>query len=209
MNVQSPCARVRMRCIRKALRAATAFLAMAAGTIPCSGQATTSVRGTITDTSGGSLAGAIITITNAETRIERSATSASDGSYQFLLLPPGTYKLTVTARGFQRYEETGLQLLVNTPATVNVQLKVGGSTETVTVTAEAPALNMVDASIGNSFNELQVSQIPLEGRNVPDLLTLQAGVAYTGNRPDIDKDQDTRNGAHATRCVAMALPVWT
>ena len=195
MNVQSPCARVRMRCIRKALRAATAFLAMAAGTIPCLGQATTSVRGTITDTSGGSLAGATITITNAETRIERSATSASDGSYQFLLLPPGTYKLTVTARGFQRYEETGLQLLVNTPATVNVQLKVGGSTETVTVTAEAPALNMVDASIGNSFNESQVSQIPLEGRNVPDLLTLQAGVAYTGNRPDIDKDQDTRNGS--------------
>ena len=168
---------------------------MIAGTIPCWGQATTSVRGTITDTSGGSVAGATITITNTETRIERSATSASDGSYQFLLLPPGTYKLTVTALGFQRYQETGLQLLVNTPATVNVQLKVGGSKETVTVTAEAPALNMVDASIGNSFNELQVTQIPLEGRNVPDLLTLQAGVAYTGNRPDIDKDQDTRNGS--------------
>jgi hypothetical protein len=62
------------------------------------------------------------------------------------------------------------------------------------VTAEAPALNLVDASIGNSFDEKQVMQIPLEGRNVPDLLTLQAGVAYTGNRV-ADKDQDTRNGA--------------
>lgn len=195
MNLPSLCARLRTGCVRKASRAAAALLAVIAGTIPCWGQATTSVRGTITDTSGGSVAGATITITNTETRIERSATSASDGSYQFLLLPPGTYKLTVTALGFQRYQETGLQLLVNTPATVNVLLKVGGSKETVTVTAEAPALNMVDASIGNSFNELQVTQIPLEGRNVPDLLTLQAGVAYTGNRPDIDKDQDTRNGS--------------
>jgi Carboxypeptidase regulatory-like domain len=122
---------------------------MFGGTILCWGQATTSVRGTITDTSGGSVAGATVTVTNTETRIERSATSGSDGTYQFLLLPPGTYKLTVTARGFQRYEETGLQLLVNTPATLNVQLKVRGEKDTVTVKAEAPALNMVDASIGN------------------------------------------------------------
>jgi hypothetical protein len=75
-----------------------------------------------------------------------------------------------------------------------VQLKVGGGKETVTVTAEEPALNLVDASIGNSFDETQVRDIPLEGRNVPDLLSLQAGVAYTGNRIG-DKDQDTRNGS--------------
>src|SRR5262249_54174804 len=68
-------------------------------------------------------------------------------------------------------------------------------TEVVTVQSEAPALNLVDASIGDSFGETQVRQIPLEGRNVPDLLSLQAGVAYTGNRPDMDKEQDTRNGA--------------
>jgi hypothetical protein len=86
-------------------------------------------------------------------------------------------------------------LLVNTPATINVQLKVGVATETVNVTSELPALNLVDASIGNSFNEDQVKQVPLEGRNVPDLLSLQAGVAYTGNRTDLDYDQDTRNGA--------------
>ncbi len=83
---------------------------------------------------------------------------------------------------------------MNTPATANVRLKVGATTEVVTVTSEAPALNLVDASVGNSFDEKQVRQIPLEGRNVPDLLSLQAGVAYTGNRIG-DKDQDTRNGA--------------
>jgi hypothetical protein len=173
---------------------AALLLAPLAAGITAWGQATTSVRGTITDISGGAVGGATVTITHPESRIERTTTTSSDGSYQFLLLPPGTYKLAVSAQGFQGHEETGLQLLVNTPATVNVQLKVGGSKETVTVTAEEPALNMVDASIGNSFDETQVREIPLEGRNVPDLLSLQAGVAYTGNRV-ADKDQDTRNGS--------------
>jgi hypothetical protein len=105
----------------------------------------------------------------------------------------------VTAKGFARAERTSLQLLVNTPATVNIQLKIGATTETVTVSSEAQALNLVDASIGDSFGQVQVRELPLDGRNVPDLLTLQAGVAYTGNRPDMDKpdykDQDTRSGA--------------
>src|SRR6266481_419953 len=158
------------------------------------GQATTSIRGTVTDGSGGYVGGASVTLTNPESKIARTATTGDEGGYQFLFLPPGTYTLDVTATGFQKYEQTGLQLLVNTPVTVNVQLKVGGGKETVTVTAEEPALNLVDASIGNSFDETQVRDIPLEGRNVPDLLSLQAGVAYTGNRV-ADKDQDTRNGS--------------
>src|SRR2546425_4573137 len=158
------------------------------------GQATTSIRGTVTDSSGGYVGGASVTLTNPESKIARTATTGDDGGYQFLFLPPGTYTLDVAATGFQKYEQTGLQLLVNTPVTVNVQLKVGGGKETVTVTAEEPALNLVDASIGNSFDETQVRLIPLEGRNVPDLLSLQAGVAYTGNRIG-DKDQDTRNGS--------------
>src|ERR1700674_1805219 len=158
------------------------------------GQATTSIRGTVTDSSGGYVGGALVTLTNPESKIARTATTGDEGGYQFLFLPPGTYTLDVAATGFQKYEQTGLQLLVNTPMTVNVQLKVGGGKETVTVTAEEPALNLVDASIGNSFDETQVRQLPLEGRNVPDLLSLQAGVTYTGNRIG-DKDQDTRNGA--------------
>jgi len=159
------------------------------------GQATTSLRGTVTDPSGGYIAGASVTLTNPDSKIVRTATTgASDGGYQFQFLPPGTYTLEVVAKGFQKYEQKELQLLVNTPVTVNVQLKVGGGQETVTVTAEEPALNLVDASIGNSFDETQVRDIPLEGRNVPDMLSLQAGVVYTGNRIG-DKDQDTRNGA--------------
>ena len=159
-----------------------------------SAQATTSIRGSVTDPDGNAVVGANVVLADNESKTERTATTGGQGEYQFLLIPPGTYTLSVTEPGFRRYEQRGLQLLVNTPATANVQLKVGATTEVLTVTSEAPALNLVDASIGNSFDEKQVRQIPLEARNVPDLLSLQAGVAYTGNRIG-DKDQDTRNGA--------------
>jgi hypothetical protein len=155
----------------------------------------TSLQGAVTDSSGGVVVGANIVLSNDATKTQRTVTTGQQGEYQFLALPPGTYTLSVNAKGFRRYQQTELQLLVNTPATVNVSLKVGAATENVTVTSEAPVLNMEDASLGNAFNETQVKAIPLEGRNVPDLLSLQAGVAYTGNRPEIDKDQDTRNGA--------------
>ena len=162
--------------------------------VPAWSQASTSLRGTITDPSGSAVAGATVVLANAESKTERTATTGEQGGYQFLFIPPGTYSLTVTATGFRLYKLAGVQLLVNTPATINAQLKVGAAGEVVEVTSEAPALNLVDASLGNSFNETLVQDIPLEGRNVPDLLSLQAGVAYTGNRIG-DKDQDTRNGA--------------
>ena len=155
----------------------------------------TSLQGTVTDPSGSAVVGAGVALSSSESKLERTVVSGAQGEYRFLALPPGTYALSVTAKGFAHYQQTGLQLLVNTPATANVQLKVGTASENITITSEAPTLNLVDASIGNSFGENQVREIPLEGRNVPDLLSLQPGVAYTGNRLDIDKDQDTRNGA--------------
>jgi hypothetical protein len=175
-------------------KAAAAFLALLSVGSGTWGQSTTSLRGTVVDPSGKAVAGASVLLTNSEAKTERTTTTGEQGEYQFLLVPPGTYRLAVTAAGFRRHEQTDLQLLVNTPTTANVQLTIGGTSETVTVSSEAPAINLVDASIGNSFDEVQVKQLPIEGRNVPDLLSLQAGVAYTGNRIG-DKDQDTRNGA--------------
>ncbi len=108
---------------------------------------------------------------------------------------PGTYALTIEKAGFRKYEQKNLQLQVNLPATVNATLEIGATSQVVEVSATAAALNTTDASIGNAFGENQVKQLPLEGRNVPDLLTLQAGVAYTGNRSDVNRDVDTRSGA--------------
>ena len=158
-----------------------------------------SLQGTVTDPSGSAISGASVMLSSNESKLERTMVTGTQGEYRFFALSPGTYTLTVTAKGFSRYAQTDLELLVNTPATANVQLKVGSVSESVTVTSEAPVLNLVDASIGNPFNETQVKQIPLEGRNVPDLLSLQPGVTYIGNGAHLDdpkvKDQDTRNGA--------------
>ncbi|HKD92958.1 MAG TPA: carboxypeptidase-like regulatory domain-containing protein [Terriglobales bacterium] len=156
---------------------------------------TTSLQGTVTDPSGAAVANATVELTNADSKTQRDATTDAQGEYHFLFLPPGTYSLSISAIGFSRFEQKGLQLLVNTPATVNAQLHIGQTSQVITVSDAPPALNMVDASIGDTFNETHVKQIPIEGRNVPDLLSLQPGVAYTGNRPDADKDNDTRGGA--------------
>jgi hypothetical protein len=95
-----------------------------------------SLQGTVTDQSGSAIADAVVILSNAA-KTERTIVTGPQGEYRLQALPPGTYSLSVTAKGFARYLQTGLQLLVNTPATSNVQLKVGATTESVTVTNEA------------------------------------------------------------------------
>jgi len=178
---------------RNTLLGAMVFLA---GIVSASAQVgTTSVRGAVTDKTGAAIAGAKVTLVGSAQAIQREMQSNQTGEYEFVALPPGTYGLTVEMTNFRKFENKNVQLLVNVPTTVNVTLEVGAATETVEVSAQAVTLNTTDASLGNAFGENQVKQLPLEGRNVPDLLSLQAGVLYTGNRPDINTDVDTRNGA--------------
>lgn len=156
---------------------------------------TTSLRGTILDKTGAAVVGAAVTLDNAALGLHHQVKTGPAGEYEFLSLPPGSYSLTIEMTGFRKAEQKNVQLLVNTPATLNVTLEVGTAMETVEVSAQAVALNTSDASLGNAFSERQVMDLPLEAGNVPELLSLQAGVAYTGNRPDINRDNDTRNGA--------------
>jgi hypothetical protein len=156
---------------------------------------TTSLRGTVSDKSGASVAGATILLVNTAQALEREISSGNSGEYEFLAVPPGTYTLTVEKDAFRKYEQSNLQLLVNSPGTVNVTLEIGSATQTVEVNAQTQTLNTTDASLGVAFSERQVKELPMEGRNVPDLLSLQAGVTYTGNRPDINRNIDTRSGA--------------
>jgi len=156
---------------------------------------TTSLRGTVTDKTGAAVVGAKVTVSNQGLGLTRESTTGTTGEYEFLALPPGTYVLTVEMRSFRKYEQTNLQLLVNTPGTANVSLEVGTAVQTVEVSAQTVTLNTTDASLGIAFDENQVKALPLEAGNVPELLSLQAGVTYTGNRPDFNKDTDTRNGA--------------
>ena len=178
---------------RVATLLATFFFALS---IPIPAQTgSTSLRGTVSDSSGAAVSKAKVTLSSAERGFERMATTGDTGGYEFLQLQPGTYQLTVEMGGFRKYAQKAVQLLVDNPSTINVRLEVGAPTEVVEVTAEGAVINTTDASLGNAFDERQVRDLPMEGRNVPDLLSLQAGVAYTGNRPDVNRDVDTRSGA--------------
>jgi len=171
------------------------FIGLLAGAAAAWGQSgTTSLRGTISDKTGAVIVGAKVTLANPAQAFQRESLTGESGQYEFQAVPPGTYALTVEMAGFRKAEQKSLQLLVNTPATVNVTLEIGSASELVEVSAQAVAVNTSDASLGIAFNENQVKQLPMEGRNVPDLLSLQAGVVYTGNRADTS-EQDTRSGA--------------
>ncbi len=156
---------------------------------------TSSVRGVVTDRTGAAIVGAKVTIVNAAQGLHREGATDGAGAFEFPALPPGSYVLAIESKGFRKFEQKNLQLQVNSPATVNATLEVGSAAEVIEVSASAVTLNTTDASLGSAFSENQVKQLPLEAGNVPELLSLQAGVAYTGNRPDINKDTDTRSGA--------------
>ncbi|HKS80920.1 MAG TPA: TonB-dependent receptor [Candidatus Acidoferrales bacterium] len=159
------------------------------------GQAATSLRGSVTDPSGAAIPNATIQLINTGTNATRTAYTDAQGAYDFLQVVPGTYRLEVQAKGFSKYVQNSIQLLVNLPATVNVKMRLGTQSQTVTVTEAAPVLNTTDASEGNTMGQLQIEQLPIEARDIVQLLSLEPGVVYTSDRTDIDTNFDTRSGA--------------
>jgi len=149
----------------------------------------------VLDKSGAAVVGARVVLENVGQALQRTTRTDDSGEYRFLGLPPGTYALSVEKEGFRKFELRALDLLVNLPTTRDVHLVVGAVTEQVEVSAQAQTVNSTDATLGIAFNENQIKQLPMESRNVPDLLSLQPGVVYTGNRSDIDTDVDTRSGS--------------
>ena len=160
-------------------------------------QATSSLRGTVSDAQGLAVPSAILTLTNSQNGATRSVTSDSAGAYAFLQVPPGTYRLRAEKAGFSVLTREAIELLVNTPAALDLQLELGATTQTVNVEGEAGTINTVDASVGNPFDERQVRQLPLETRNVVELLSLQPGVTSDGEVLGARRDQNniTLDGA--------------
>ncbi len=160
-------------------------------------QSTTSLRGVVTDATGAVIPGSVVSLTNSGTGFKRQALTGEDGVYQFLQAPPGTYQVAVEKAGFATTTRDNVQLQVNTPGTLDLRMDVGATSDIVNVEADATAINTVDASIGNPFSEQQVRQLPLETRNVVELLSLQVGVTPTGEVLGARRDQNniTLDGA--------------
>lgn len=154
----------------------------------------TSLRGTVTDPSGARVAGAEVTLDNPSTGFHASHTTDASGAYEFPQISPGTYTIAATTSGFGKQSKQA-ELLVSQPATINFELSVQASTTTVEVSDVAQTVNTSDATIGNAVGSSTIQALPMEGRNVPDLLSLQPGVLYLGRT--VNQDQDSRSGAVA------------
>lgn len=154
---------------------------------------TTSLRGTVIDPQGAVVANVEVTLENPGEGFARNQKTDDRGEYQFLQIPPSTYTVSAVVAGFAASRKENVVLLVNTPATLNFALRVGAANSSVDVSAEATTVNTVDATIGNPFDSRQILALPSEGRNAVELLSLQAGVTYTGSQ--IDQATDSRGGA--------------
>jgi hypothetical protein len=164
------------------------------GTATSFGQnATTSLRGTVTDPTGAVVPGATVTMSNGATGEKFTATSKASGEYQLTQIPPAKYTITATASGFGNQSKIA-ELLVNQPATINFALSMQSNNVVIDVTAAAQTLNTSDASLGDSTNNATIQALPSETRNVPDLLSLQPGVFFLPP-PNNPAMQDSRSGA--------------
>ena len=164
-------------------------------TLTFSQSATSSLHGTITDAKGLVIAGASLTLSNAETGYSRTTTTDGQGTYQFLEVPPAKYVLSIVAPGFAKVKRENVVLQVSSPATLNLALQVQGSSVVVDVSGEAPMVNTTDATLGNNFNARQLTDLPAEGRDPASILSLQPGVVFIGNVTTDQQDNDSRGGA--------------
>jgi hypothetical protein len=139
-----------------------------------------SLTGAIIDEAGGAIPQAEVTLKSITTGIERKLSSDSNGNYNFLNLPSGDYELKVTAKGFQTYTRTGIQIALNEKVRLDLRLKVGAMTDLIQVVGEAPQINRDDATQSSRIEPKTVAELPLivEGsvRSAAEFTKLMPGV---------------------------------
>ena len=135
-----------------------------------------SISGQIHDPSGGTVAGATVTLSSSDIGFRRNFTSDSAGRYSFTQVAPGTYSLTVSQPGFNTYVQNGIALEIGQSAVQDVSLAVGSLNQEIVVTAEAPPLNTSNANIGADVSQQQITQLPLDYRAPFLLVTLLSSV---------------------------------
>src|SRR5215470_4990677 len=142
-------------------------------------QFTANIQGTVEDPSGAAVAQAKVDLVNTVTQVSASTTTDSSGSYRFLSLAPGSYKITVEAKGFSK-SETRFTLETNENLNLPISLKVGAATESIVVTTEPPLLNTAETRNQQTLEAQELSTLPLAGRNPFSLVNVAPGVSGLG-----------------------------
>ncbi|HUX45523.1 MAG TPA: carboxypeptidase-like regulatory domain-containing protein [Terracidiphilus sp.] len=145
-------------------------------------QANSQVTGIITDQTGAVIPNASITLTDPSTNSVKTTESSATGLYQIAGLNPADYNMRVTASGFQVYEQNGIVVNVSATVRVDVKLTIGTQSQTVTVQANALAVQSDSNVVSTLISEQQITDLATNGRNVVALAALGLGVS--GNLPD-------------------------
>ncbi len=148
----------------------------------CAQEITGTISGTVTDSSGGVVPDAAVTVVNTGTQATRSATTTSAGVFFFSNLPIGDYKLTVSKDGFKGHTQQGIHLDVNQKLAFNIALQVGAPSEQIVVSSEGAPLETATALVSNLVGEAQTQALPLNGRAFNQLVDLVPGVAPDSGR---------------------------
>lgn len=160
-------------------------------------QGSTEVRGRVLDQQGAVLPGATIVVTNQDTGIYREVISNADGTYFVTGIVPGTYQIAAEISGFKKYTRRDITLSVGRTTTVDVQLEVGGVEETVTVTTEAPLIDLTSQEIGGNITKEEIAGLPSANRNYIEFVGLLPGVVPVSSTTSFGADALNVNGQNA------------
>ena len=160
------------------LLAAALFLSIASGLAWA--QATAQLNGRVTDESGAVLPGVTVTATQTDTAFTRTVVTDETGSWAMPNLPIGPYRLEVSLQGFRTYVQTGIVLQVNANPVITTALAIGNLEETVSVEAAAPLVDVRSAGISEVVEQERLVELPLQGRQVTDLIVLAGSAVNEG-----------------------------
>jgi hypothetical protein len=145
---------------------------------------TARISGVVTDQSGGNVAKAAVSITDVARGVSQNLTTDSDGAYVAINLLPGTYTVKVEYKGFKTFERKNILLEVGKDVRIDAVLQTGSTNETITITEEIPMVDTTSTTLGGTISNEIINDLPLNGRNYQNLLTLRPGTSvYPGGGP--------------------------
>jgi hypothetical protein len=139
------------------------------------------ITGTITDQTGGAISGATVTVMDVERGLNRTLITDGAGLYNAPNLLPGSYAVRAEAQGFKKIEQQNVTLQVGKEVRVDLTLQPGEVTQTITITEAPPLVETTNATLGGTLSNQNINDLPLNGRNYINLLTLRPGMqVYPG-----------------------------
>ncbi|MBK5257222.1 MAG: TonB-dependent receptor [Vicinamibacteria bacterium] len=157
-------------------------------------QGTAEIRGRVTDSSGGALPGVTVLVRNQASGVFRQGVTSTDGVYFLSGVVPGQYEVSGELSGFKKYSHKDIRLEVGKTATIDIRLEVGGLTEELTVSADAPIVDVTSKEVGGSLTSQDLVSLPSINRNFVGFLGLLPGIVPSISTESFGSDSVSANG---------------